>query len=128
MNVGRDLGREASSSSSTLKRYFVSQQRLLVGSVEPVERTSSSVDDGKNEHLVFEVLVADGVEAEAREKVALDRRLDVAGTRPCRPNVRALGDGGQSSIDFGEELVTQTGGALVVPVSGLDDIRLRVRV
>jgi len=68
------------------------------------------VDDGENEHVVFEVLVADGVEAEAREKIALDRRLDVAGTRPGRPNVRALGDGGQSSIDFGEELVVCASG------------------
>lgn len=78
--------------------------------------------------MVFTVLVANGVESEAREKVALNRWSEVAGTRPGRPNVGALGDGGQSSIDFGEELVAQTGGALVVPVSSLDDIRLRVRV
>ena len=82
----------------------------------------------EDEHTIFGMLIRDAIVSKSGQEIPLNGRNNLFRTGPGGPYAGALNDGLKSGFNFSDEVFTEPGGALLIPVSRLDDLSLCVRV
>jgi hypothetical protein len=122
--LSEPLGLAARRSSSAAR----SAHSLFVDALHRIERSATEMHESEDEDAMLKVLVCDAVVSKSRQEIPLNRRNHLFCPCPGGPYARRSDDRLKSGLNLTDEVVAEPGGALLVPIGGLDDLELRVRV